>query len=167
MDRTHFVMNFSRRLKKLMEEAGYSSSRSKTGVRLNKLAEVSGCSQQMARRYVLGEALPEIDVTFKIAKWLNISPGWLLFGEKTIAPKIDIEDIIQIDPELLEYILIKSSSLFHMTDDSKELVSFIMDIINDVTHIEADRKAILQIIDMSINSARRFGSKDARKTSSN
>ena len=131
-----------------------------------KLAEISGCSHQMARRYVLGEALPDIDVTHKIAKWLKVSPGWLLFGEETQIPNnIDQKDLVQIEPDLLEYILTKSAALFNFTKDTNELIHFIMDIINDATHIKADKKEILKIIDISINSATRFnGLKNDRKT---
>ena len=65
-----------------MLSKGHHSGRSKAGVKIDKLSEVCDCSQQMARRYVLGEALPDIDIIVKIAKWLNVSPGWLVFGEE-------------------------------------------------------------------------------------
>jgi transcriptional regulator with XRE-family HTH domain len=140
-----------------MQKDGFESTRSKAGVKINKLAEISGCSLQMARRYVLGEALPDIDITFKIAKWLKVSPGWLLYGEEGDVPNnIDQANLIQIEPDLLEYILLKCAPIFLMTQDFNELISFIMDIINDATHIEADKKSILKVIDLSINSAIRF-----------
>lgn len=165
MERAHFVTNFSRRLTSVMQEAGLGSSNSRAGVRINKLAEMSGCSLQMARRYALGEALPDIDATYKIASWLKVSPGWLLFGEETQNPNIIGEkDLICIPPELLEYVLLKSSKLFSIATDVGELVSFIMDIIKDSVHIEADRKAILKVIDISITSALRFnGTKHDKK----
>ncbi len=157
MEREHFVQNFGRRLTQLMQNAGFSSSRSKAGVQIKDLSEISGCSHQMARRYVLGDALPDIDVTFKIAKWLSVSPGWLLFGEESSVPNnFNQKNLIQINPDLLEHILLKSAHLFLITKDTKELICFIMDIINDATHIEADNKAILKIIEISINSATRF-----------
>lgn len=141
----------------LMQQANLVSPNSKAGVKVSKLAEISGCSHQMARRYVLGEALPDVNVTYKIAKWLKVSPGWLLFGEETKIPNnIDQKNLIQIEPDLLEYILTKSASLFTITKDTNELISFIMDIINDAIHIKADKNEILKIIDISINSATRF-----------
>ena len=121
----------------------------------------------MVRRYVLGEALPDIEKIIKIAKWLNISPGWLLFGEETILPvNLDKNNLIHIESELLEYILKKSIQLIFLTHDVKELVAFIMDIINDTTHIDADKKAILKIVDMSVNSVTRFKDNSNVKTSS-
>ena len=157
LEREHFVQNFARRLIIVMQKAGFMSSRAKAGVTVSKLAEISGCSIQMARRYALGEALPDINTTYNIAKWLCVSPGWLLFGEEIEAPNnISQKSLIKIEPGLLEYILIKSAVLFDITKDRKELARFVIDIINEVTHIEADKKAILKIIDISINSAIRF-----------
>ena len=157
MERDHFVQGFARRITLLLQQANQVSSKSKTGVKVSKLAEIAGCSHQMARRYVLGEALPDIDITYKIAKWLKVSPGWLLFGEETEIPNnLNQQNLIQIEPDLLHYILTKSAFLFSITHDVKELVHFIMDIVNDATHIEADKKEILKVVDISINSAARF-----------
>jgi transcriptional regulator with XRE-family HTH domain len=157
LERKHFVRNFARRLTALMQQESLSSSSSKAGVKVGKLAEISGCSYQMARRYVLGEALPDIDVSYKIAKWLKVSPGWLLFGEEEDIPNnIGQKNLIQIEPDLLEYILSKCATLFDITKNKQELISYIMDIIYDATHIEAEKKEILKIIDMSINSIMRF-----------
>lgn len=140
-----------------MQATGLGTSRSKAGVKINKLAEISGCSHQMARRYVLGEALPDIGVTYKIAKWLNVSPGWLLYGEEGEIPhNVGQANLIQIEPKLLEYILTRCSALFDITNDKHEVISYIMDIIHDAIRIEADQKEILKVIDMSINSITRF-----------
>ncbi len=157
MDREHFVQNFARRLIALLKQAGLESCRAKAGVKTSKLAEISNCSQQMARRYVLGEALPDVEVIFKIAQWLKVSPGWLLFGGDSEVPNnFEEKNLIQIDPTLLEYILSKGAALLFITKDINEWTNFIMDIINDATHINADKKAILKIIDISIASALRF-----------
>lgn len=157
MERAYFVSGFARRLTALMQQANLGSSKSKAGVQINKLAEVSGCSLQMARRYVLGEALPDVDVTYKIAKWLKVSPGWLLYGEESDIPNnIGETNLVQIEPELLQYILSKCATLFDIVQKKQELISFIMDIIHDATHIEANSKEILKVVDMSINSITRF-----------
>ncbi|HAU0967574.1 TPA: hypothetical protein JBH79_10455 [Legionella pneumophila] len=157
MEREHFVRGFARRLTALMQQANLGSSKSKAGVRISKLAEVSGCSHQMARRYALGEALPDVDATYKIAKWLKVSPGWLLYGEEGDIPNnIGHTNLIQIEPDLLEHILSKCAPLFDITKNKQELISYIMDIIHDATHIEAEHKEILKVIDMSINSITRF-----------
>ncbi len=165
MEREYFVHGFAQRLIMLMKQANLISSASKAGVKISVLAKICGCSHQMARRYVLGEALPEVDVTFKIAKWLKVSPGWLLFGEETQIPNhITQNNMIQIDADLFEYILTKSTMLLELTKDPKELVHFIMDSVNDATHIKADKEELMKIIDISVNSAMRFnGIKNDRK----
>ncbi len=140
-----------------MQTANLTSTNSKAGVKVSKLAEIAGCSHQMARRYVLGEALPDVVLIYKIAKWLKVSPGWLLYGEETKIPNNDEQkNLIQNEPDLFEYILTKSTALFHITKDTKELVQFLIDIINDATHLEAEKKEIFKIVDISINSALRF-----------
>lgn len=142
-----------------MLSKGLLSERSKAGVKIDKLSKVCDCSQQMARRYVLGEALPDIEIIVKIAKWLNVSPGWLVFGtDAADKPGYvgDKETLVCIAPDLLEYILLKSAPLFLLMDDTKELTAFMMDIINDVTHLEADPETIRKIIDISVHSATRF-----------
>ena len=81
MDRLKFVQNFSRRLIQLMSKEGFASNRSKPGVDISKLAHITGCSYQMARKYILGQSLPELQIVVKIAAWLKTSPSWLLFGD--------------------------------------------------------------------------------------
>lgn len=155
--REHLVHQFSHRLITLMKQSNLGSAKSKAGVKLNKLVEVSGCSHQMARRYVLGQALPDIDIICKIAKWLNVSPGWLLFGEGgDLTNSAEAKNLIQIEPQMLTHLLSKCAKLFNITSNTDELVRYIMDIINDVIHIEAEPKEIIKIIDMSINSIFRF-----------
>lgn len=153
----------------LMKQANLISSVSRAGVKTRMLAEVCGCSHQMARRYVLGEALPDIDVTYKIAKWLKVSPGWLLFGEETQIPgNISQNDLIQIERDLFEYILMKSTMLLELTKDPEEWVHFIMDSVHDATHIKADKEELMKIIDISVNSAMRFnGMNNDKKTKAN
>lgn len=169
MEREYFVHGFAKRLTTLMKQANLISSASKAGVKISLLAEVCGCSHQMARRYVLGEALPEVDITYRIAKWLKVSPGWLLFGEDTQIPShISQDNFIQIESDLFEYILTKSTILLELTKDPKELVQFIMDSVNDATHIKADKEELMKIIDISVNSAMRFnGIKNNGKTKVN
>jgi transcriptional regulator with XRE-family HTH domain len=167
LKREQIVADFAKRLTNIMQHNGYASDRSKAGVRIDKLSKICGCSYQMARRYVLGEALPDIQITLQIAKWLNVSAGWLLFGEETKVPEhIDDINLIHIEYELLEYVLQKAAPLFLVTKDQSELVSFIMDVVNDITRIDADKKAILKIVDISVSSVTRFnGLTNGKKTS--
>jgi len=137
-----------------MSTEGYDSSRSKSGVDITKLADVSGCSYQMARKYTLGQALPELHVVIKIADWLNTSPSWLLFGENsTTSTSQNVGAIIEISPDLLKYILRKCHVLFELSNNSDEVVNFIVETIYDATHLNSDTQTIHKIIDMMISSA--------------
>ena len=65
-------------------------------------------------------------------------------------------NLVEIEPSVLEYILRKSAPRFNLTENTEELVQFMMDIIHDATHIKADKKEILKSIDLSIHSLTRF-----------
>lgn len=154
MERAHFVTKFSKRLNALLQKEGYISTRSKAGVEIGQLAKVAGVSYQMARKYIIGEALPDYHIIPKIAKWLNVSPSWLLFGEnESIVPELKSNSLIEIDIELLRYILHKCTILFPPTAESEKIANYILGVIYDASHINADSKTILKIIDMMLSSA--------------
>lgn len=164
MERTHFLNNFSKRLNSLLQKGGYSSNRSKAGVEINQLAKVAGVSYQMARKYALGMALPDYSVIPKIAKWLNVSSSWLLFGEKdTTLPEHKSETTIEIESALLKYILQKCIVLFPQTKEADKIINYIVGVIYDASHINADNKTILKIIDMMLSSAMQFNSTSTEK----
>lgn len=154
MERTTFVTTFSKRLNSALQNGGYSSSRSKSGVEITQLAKVAGVSYQMARKYALGEALPDYHIIPEIARWLNVSPSWLLFGEKEpLAPEYKSISLIGMETELLRHILLKCIVLFPPTKDVDKIINYIVGVIYDASHINADNKTILKIIDMMISSA--------------
>ncbi len=149
LNRAKFTKQFSHRLNELMRKAGYMSARVKNGIDIEKLAQISGCSYQMARRYALGEALPEIYIIAKIAAYLKSSPSWLLFGEnQSLISEQKTGAMIEISPDLLKYILHKSIVLLSITDNKDELVNFLVDSIYDASHLQADDNMIYKIIDM-------------------
>lgn len=153
IERSAFVNKFAKRLNSLLQKEGYVSNRSKAGVEIGQLAKVAGVSYQMARKYVLGMALPDYHIIPKIAKWLNVSPSWLLFGENEfVVPEIKSASLIEIETELLRYILNKCTVLFPITNDSEKIMNFIVGVIYDASHINADSKTILKIIDMMLSS---------------
>jgi transcriptional regulator with XRE-family HTH domain len=154
MERADFVTNFSKRLNSLLQKEGYISSRSKAGIEINELAKVAGVSYQMARKYALGMALPDYHIIPKIAKWLKVSPSWLLFGEKeTITPEQKSVSSIVIESDLLKYILHKCIILFPPVPDGDKIINYIVDVIYDASHLNTDNKTILKIIDMMLSSA--------------
>lgn len=154
MDRFQFSQKFARRLSQVMERAGHYSMRKNSSLDVTLLAKVAGCSYQMARRYLLGEALPEIYVVLKIAKWLMVSPGWLLFGDNDHLISNDKTlSHVEIDLGLLKYILIKSDDLFSYTENKENVVNFIVDAVYDASHLNADAETTKKIIDMMVSSA--------------
>lgn len=165
MDRVKFLQNFSRRLNQIMSDEGYHSSRSKTGVDITRLSKISRCSYQMARKYTLGQALPELHVVLEIANWLKTSPSWLLFGENVRALSSHTSGaMIEITPDLLKYTLKKCHVLFELSQNLDEVINFIVEAIYDATHLHSDTPTIHKIIDMMISSATLIGSnKNAKK----
>ncbi len=155
MDRTQFVLNFSKRLNSILQKEGYSSTRSKAGIEITQLAKIAGVSYQMGRKYILGLALPDYHIIPKIAEWLNVSPSWLLFGEKeSLAPKeTKSTTLIEIESDLLQYILNKCIVLFPPTKDVEKIITYMVGVIYDASHLNADKKTILMIIDMMLSSA--------------
>jgi transcriptional regulator with XRE-family HTH domain len=70
------------RLVKRMRDMGRGARRSSsTGVDVKALAAAAGVTVEMARRYALGEALPDPDKLDKIAQWLGVRVAWLRDGD--------------------------------------------------------------------------------------
>ena len=154
MDRTKFTQYFACKLTQLMREKGHESSRSKAGIDIYKLAEISGCSYQMARKYALGLALPELSVIIKIADWLGTAPSLFLFDDLNFpSTQHKSSTLIEIEPILLRYILSKSSILFSLSNDTDSIINFIVETVYDAAHLDVDTKTIHKIIDMMISSA--------------
>lgn len=153
MERSSFVTQFAKRLTALLQQQGHISNRAKTGVEIMQLAKIAGVSYQMARKYTLGIALPDYHVIPKIASWLNVSPSWLLFGENNLStPECYPHSLIEIDIELLRYILSKYVNLVSCKTESEKLTNFIIEVIYNVSHINANKKTILPIIDLMLSS---------------
>ena len=155
MERTEFLNQFAKRLNSSLQKKGYSSNRSKAGIEINELAKIAGVSYQMARKYALGMALPDYHIIPKIAKWLDVPSSWLLFGEKepVIPPEQRSTSLIEIESDLLKYILQKCVMLFPPTHHVDKIIDYIVGIIYDASHLHADNKTILKIIDMMLSSA--------------
>ncbi len=157
MDRNIFTQNFSKRLNESLLKGGYSSIRSKSGIGMAELAKVAGVSFQMATKYVSGLALPNCHIVLKIATWLNVSPTWLLFGEiekpasaQTLSKS---NTSIEIEFELLKYILNKFSFLLQPISSQDKIANYMAGVIYDASHINANHETIKNIIDMMVSSA--------------
>jgi hypothetical protein len=80
------------RIQKAARLRGHTSDRSKSGVDIQKLADATGSSYEMARRYAEGAAVPPPDAVREIGRWLKVSVTWLLFGDGAMegASSVDV-----------------------------------------------------------------------------
>jgi transcriptional regulator with XRE-family HTH domain len=152
MEKVDLTKQFAYRLRDAMIAAGFNSQRSTSGVCIHKLAEMTGYSLQICRKYLRGEAIPEPVKLIEIASKLKVSPGWLLFGDShndTLSTK---EQII-ISKNLLLYILNQSQNLYNA---GKEVPGFLLDLINDVSQINTSEEQAKKIIDLALLSLKHF-----------
>ena len=121
------------------------------------LASAAGCSLQMARRYTLGEALPDYKTLLKMGEWFNVLPGWLLFGDNQTPPEDLVKvNLLHMDMELFSYILKKAIPLIQSTSDDEETLCFIAEVLQDAMHMKTDKKMRMKLIDVAMSSASRF-----------
>lgn len=155
MEKVDLVKQFAYRLRDAMLAAGLNSQRSTSGVCIHKLAEMTGYSVQICRRYLRGEAIPEPAKLAEVAEKLGVSAGWLLFGDSHgISPKDN--NTILINKNLLRYIFTRARTLYNAAEKQEELSDFLMDLANDVSQINASEEQSKKIIDLALSSANYF-----------
>lgn len=154
MEKIDLTKQFAARLRDTLITEGYHSQRSTSGVNIYKLAEITGYSPQICRKYLRGEAIPEPVKLVEIASKLNVSPGWLLFGEahfdKNISNKITISN------NLLHYIFTHGCELYNAQNPGDEIPDFLLDLARDVSQINANEEQSKKIIDIALASAKHF-----------
>ncbi|KTD71406.1 helix-turn-helix domain-containing protein [Legionella tucsonensis] len=155
MEKVNLAKQFADRLRDAMIAAGFNSQRSTSGVCIHKLAEITGYSVQICRKYLRGEAIPDPVKLREIAVKIHVSPGWLLFGDshndQGITPKK-----ISINKNLLHYIFTRASCLYNGTFLEQEIPNFLMELINDVSIINADEEQSKKIIDLALSTVKHF-----------
>lgn len=151
---------FSKRLVDIMKSSGYAASRSPSGICMKTLSELTGASEQICRRFIRGDALPDYEKIIKLTNHLNVSPGWLLFGEKE--PTTITQPATFIEDDLLRYILNKSHHLYREeTENADEYADFVIELVRDVREIITSKENSLKIIDLAISSISSY--KEKRK----
>lgn len=153
--------NFSNRLIDAMKSNGHTASRSPNGICMTTLAKFAGASEQICRRYIRGDALPDFEKVTSIAASLNVSAGWLLFGEEkpvtTHQPK-------SIDDDLLHYILNKSHLLYREeTENTDDFADFVLELVRDVREIDTSKANLEKIIDMAVGSISSYKEKRSKR----
>lgn len=155
MEKVDLTKQFAQRLIQSMNAAGFTSNRSTVGVDVYKLAEITGYSSVICRKYLKGEAIPEPTKLIDIAKAMNVSPGWLLFGDFGKHSAFSQENTC-LSNNLLQYIFACAEPLYHMGRPKEEIAGFLMELVNDISQINADETQSKKIIDLAISSITQF-----------
>ncbi len=155
MEKVDLTKQFAYRLRDAMIAAGFNSGRSTSGVSIHKLAEITGYSLQICRKYMRGEAIPEPVKLMEIAARLQVAPGWLLFGDAHNDALLG-QNKITISKNLLRYIFTKASCLYNSQIMEQEVPDFLLDLINDVSLINATEEQSKKIIDLAFSSLTHF-----------
>lgn len=152
---------FANRLIETMKLNGHSASRSPKGICMKTLAEFAGASEQICRRYVRGDALPDHDKICNIAARLNVKPGWLLFGEEA-AHSSELK-ASQIEDDLLHSILSKSHALYREeTENTDDYANFVMKLIQEVREIDTSKENLEKIINLALSSISSYKEKRSK-----
>lgn len=154
MEKIELSKAFSQRLKEAMVESGYDSQRSASGISIQKLAEITGYSLQICRKYIRGEAFPEPTKLMELAKKLNVSAGWLMFGDELPAGKQ--KNTVCMNRSLLHYLLMEAGPLFQSGASTRDVSDFLLTLIEDIQQINADEEQSKKIIQLAFSSARQF-----------
>lgn len=160
MEKTNLTKPFSYRLRDAMIARGFHSQRSTSGVCIHKLAEITGYSVQICRKYLRGEAIPDPVKLIEIATKLHVSPGWLLFGDAHNAQDMS-QNRITISKNLLHYIFTRAAGLYNGALKEQEIPGFLMELIHDVSLINANEEQSKKIIDLALSSVKHFTSPGA------
>lgn len=155
IEKINLTKQFADRLRDAMIAAGYHSTRSTSGVDIHKLAEITGYSQQICRKYLRGQVIPEPAKLAEIATQLHVSPGWLLFGDSHSNDLI-AENKITISKDLLHYIFSHANTLYHVERSEGDVSNFLLDLTNDVSQINASEEQSKKIIDLALSSIKHF-----------
>ena len=155
MEKVDLTKQFAYRLRDAMIAAGFNSQRSTSGVCIHKLAEITGYSVQICRKYLRGEAIPEPVKLVEIAAKLNVSPGWLLFGESHGDSPL-AKDKITISKILLYYMFTRAGDLYNASRLGEEVPDFLLELINDISQMNASEEQSKKIIDLALSSIKHF-----------
>lgn len=153
--------SFANRLIQTLKDKGHTASRSPNGICTKTLAEFTEASEQICRRYIRGDALPDYEKVKKLANHLQVNPGWLLFGEEGhAAPNKN-----DIDETMLHYILKQCHHLYPVSHRSNDdYADFVLGLIKEVRAIDTSEDNLLKIIDLAIGSISSYEEKRKKQS---
>ena len=91
----------------------------------------------------------------EIAAKLNVSPGWLLFGDSH-RDTYYANNNITISQNLLHYIFTHIYELYDVGQPNDDLSDFLLELTRDISQINANEEQSKKIIDLALSSARHF-----------
>lgn len=155
MEKVDLTKQFAHRLKDAMLAAGFYSKRSTSGVCIHTLVDITGYSTQICRKYLRGEAIPEPNKIVDIAHRLDVSPGWLLFGDEHNDGPFSQKNVT-IHKNLLKLVFMRARSLYNANSDESEIADFLLSLIEDLSQINASESQSLKIIELAFDSLDRL-----------
>jgi hypothetical protein len=159
MNKSSLTAFFAERLRLSLINAGFKSTRSNSGVDILKFASTIQYSPQICRKYLRGEAIPEPQKLLEIATHLNVSPGWLMFGD--CHGKEDLQsNKITINKNLLHHLFTHISQLCGPIPSPQYLPSFWLELTEDIETLNTDEEQSKKIIDMALSSFKHLRKND-------
>ena len=138
----HTQKSFGTRLKLVMIQKGFSSNRSPYGVDVTRLSEITQHSPQICRKYLKNTALPNKETIMRLSEALDVSPGWLLFGEDTSRHK----DLVSLSPALLRSVIEEGLAVQAHFKSNHYFADFLMHIVETIQKFDLPDLEIRQII---------------------
>jgi len=150
MQNKAFNQQFSERLREIMIQRGYGSASASSGVSPTAICKAIDCYSEMAIRYLDGRSIPTPENILKLSEWLQVEPGYLLFGDAGFKKPTQNEPSLTINKALLAYVLGKAFPIVKKTNKEEEFLAFLLSFFDDLSYlsdIEVDR--LKKIVDMT------------------
>lgn len=131
---------FSQRLIEALIHAGYNTGSTAVAREFNIRAGINALSIHGVRKWLKGAALPTQPKLIILAKWLNIEPQWLRYGEG----KVFVPNPLPNDPALAHSDLLVLKD-FHLLDDAhRDLVHALVENLLEQQKKETPRSGKIQ-----------------------
>ena len=138
----HTQTSFGARLKLAMINNGFNSHRSPYGVDISRLARITQHSPQICRKYLKNTALPSKETVLRLSEALNVSPGWLLFGDSSSQHK----NFVSLSPALLRCAIEEGLAVQNHFKSNHDFADFLMHIVETIQKFDLPDLEIRQII---------------------
>ena len=138
----HTQTSFGARLRLAMINNGFNSNRSPYGVDVARLSDITQHSPQICRKYLKNTALPSKETVLRLSEALNVSPGWLLFGEGSSQHK----NLGSLSPALLRCVIEEGLAVQNHFKSNHDFADFLVHIVETIQKFDLPDLEIRQII---------------------